>query len=85
MPDLRSPERAELDQEKLSPLLKLRCRDSLADALADLGPADQIGRVFADFQKYLYAYEMGTGDRDPGPGTRDQGPEVRAGGHRRRG
>jgi type I restriction enzyme R subunit len=45
----------ELDQEKLSPLLKLRYRDSLADALADLGPAEQIGRVFADFQKYLYA------------------------------
>lgn len=45
----------ELDQEKLSPLLKLRYRDSLADALADLGPADQIGRVFADFQQYLYA------------------------------
>jgi type I restriction enzyme R subunit len=45
----------ELDREKLSPLLRLRYHDSLSDALADLGPADQIGHAFADFQKYLYA------------------------------
>jgi type I restriction enzyme R subunit len=25
-----------------------------ADALADLGQAEEIGRVFAGFQKYLY-------------------------------
>jgi len=28
--------------------------DSLADAVADLGQPDAIGRVFAGFQKYLY-------------------------------
>ena len=47
----------ELDQEKLTPLLKLRYRDSIADALADLGKAADIGRVFAGFQKYLYQPE----------------------------
>ncbi|HEY1175106.1 MAG TPA: type I restriction-modification enzyme R subunit C-terminal domain-containing protein, partial [Phytomonospora sp.] len=44
----------ELDQEKLTPLLRLRYHDSIADAVADLGRPDEIGRVFASFQKYLY-------------------------------
>jgi len=44
----------ELDQEKLTPLLRLRYHDSIADAVADLGKPDEIGRIFADFQKYLY-------------------------------
>ena len=44
----------ELDQEKLTPLLRLKYHDSIADALADLGKPDEIGRVFAGFQKYLY-------------------------------
>ena len=44
----------ELAKDKLSPLLKLKYRDALADAIADLGPAEQIGEVFADFQQYLY-------------------------------
>jgi type I restriction enzyme R subunit len=44
----------ELDQEKLTPLLKLKYRDSIADALADLGRPDEIGRAFAGFQRYLY-------------------------------
>jgi type I restriction enzyme R subunit len=44
----------ELDQEKLAPLLKLRYRDSISDAIADLGDAALIGRIFAGFQKYLY-------------------------------
>ena len=44
----------ELDQEKLAPLLKLRYHDSIADAIADLGDAKLIGRIFAGFQKYLY-------------------------------
>jgi len=44
----------ELDQAKLTPLLKLKYHDSLADAVADLGKAEEIGHVFAGFQKYLY-------------------------------
>src|SRR3979490_260483 len=44
----------ELDQEKLPPLLRLKYHDSIADALADLGKPEEIGTVFAGFQKYLY-------------------------------
>ena len=44
----------ELDQEKLTPLLRLRYQNSIADAIADLGEAEEIGRVFSGFQKYLY-------------------------------
>jgi len=44
----------ELDQEKLTPLLRLKYRDSLADAIADLGKPEEIGQAFAGFQKYLY-------------------------------
>jgi type I restriction enzyme R subunit len=44
----------ELDQEKLTPLLRLKYHDSIADAMADLGKPEEIGRVFAGFQKYLY-------------------------------
>ena len=44
----------ELDQEKLTPLLRLKYRDSIADAVADLGKPEEIGRVFTGFQKYLY-------------------------------
>ena len=44
----------ELDQEKLSPLLKLKYHDSIPDAVADLGKPDEIGRVFVGFQKFLY-------------------------------
>jgi len=44
----------ELDQDKLTPLLRLRYHNSLADALADLGPPEEIGQVFAGFQKCLY-------------------------------
>ena len=43
----------ELDQDKLTPLLRLKYHYSIADAVADLGKPDEIGRVFADFQKYL--------------------------------
>ena len=45
----------ELDQDKLTPLLRLKYHDSIADAVADLGKPDEIGKVFAGFQKYLYA------------------------------
>lgn len=44
----------ELDQEKLNPLLRLKYHNSLADAIENLGRADEIGRTFAGFQKYLY-------------------------------
>jgi type I restriction enzyme R subunit len=44
----------ELDQDKLTPLLRLKYHNSIADAVADLGKPDEIGKVFAGFQKYLY-------------------------------
>ncbi|MCM8597572.1 MAG: DEAD/DEAH box helicase family protein [Candidatus Accumulibacter sp.] len=44
----------ELDQEKLSPLLKLRYNNAIADAFADLGKPEQIRKVFLGFQKHLY-------------------------------
>jgi type I restriction enzyme, R subunit len=34
--------------------LRLKYHNSIADAVADLGRPDEIGRIFADFQKYLY-------------------------------
>ena len=44
----------ELDQDKLSPLLKLKYNNAIADAVADLGRPEEIGAVFSGFQKYLY-------------------------------
>jgi type I restriction enzyme R subunit len=44
----------ELDQNKLKPLLLLKYDNSMYDAVADLGKPEDIGRVFAGFQKYLY-------------------------------
>jgi type I restriction enzyme R subunit len=44
----------ELDQEKLTPLLRLRYHDSIADAVSDLGPPEEIGAIFAGFQQSLY-------------------------------
>jgi type I restriction enzyme R subunit len=45
----------ELDQAKLTPLLKLKYHDSIPDAVADLGQTPvEIGKAFAGFQKYLY-------------------------------
>jgi type I restriction enzyme R subunit len=44
----------ELDQEKLTPLLRLKYHDSLADAVADLGQPAEIGKAFTSFQKSLY-------------------------------
>ena len=37
-----------------NPLLRLKYHNSIADAVADLGRPDEIGKVFAGFQKYLY-------------------------------
>ncbi len=44
----------ELALDKLTPLLRLKYANSIADAIADLGPPQQINTVFAGFQKYLY-------------------------------
>lgn len=44
----------QLDQEKLSPLLKLKYRNALADAFAELGKPEQVRTVFLGFQRHLY-------------------------------
>ena len=44
----------ELDQEKLTPLLRLKYHNSIADAVSDLGRPEDIGKMFGGFQKYLY-------------------------------
>lgn len=43
----------ELEQEKLRPLLELRY-GALRDALNELGEAEDVGRMFSGFQKFLY-------------------------------
>lgn len=45
----------ELAPEKLTPLLRLRYHNALADAAADLGPPEQIRNTFVGFQRLLYA------------------------------
>ncbi|HXS76640.1 MAG TPA: type I restriction-modification enzyme R subunit C-terminal domain-containing protein [Terracidiphilus sp.] len=44
----------ELDQEKLTPLLRLKYFNSISDAIKDLGMPEEISKVFVGFQKYLY-------------------------------
>jgi hypothetical protein len=44
----------ELDQEKLTRLLRMKCHDSIPDAVDDLGQPEEIRAAFAGFQKYLY-------------------------------
>jgi len=44
----------ELGQEKLAPLLRLRYQNSIADALDDLGGPEEVGQMFAGFQRYIY-------------------------------
>ncbi len=44
----------ELDQDKLTQLLRIKYHNSIADAVADLGQPDEISRVFVGFQQYLY-------------------------------
>ena len=56
----------ELDQDKLTPLLRLQYHDSIADAVADLGKPDEIGRVFSGLQKYLYEQAAAWAPRLPG-------------------
>ena len=51
----------ELAQDKLSPLLKLKYHNAIADAVADLGKPEEIGKVFSGFQKYLYQPQIQSG------------------------
>jgi hypothetical protein len=44
----------ELDGDKLAPLLKLRYKNAISDAAADLGDPGQIRGLFIGFQRYLY-------------------------------
>lgn len=44
----------ELDTEKLSPLLRLRYKNAISDALAELGQPDQVRSLFVGFQRHLY-------------------------------
>lgn len=44
----------ELAQDNLTPLLRLKYFNSLSDAILDLGVPEEIGRMFAGFQKFLY-------------------------------
>ena len=44
----------ELDGEKISPLLKIKYNNAIADAVADLGKPELIKNLFFGFQKYLY-------------------------------
>jgi type I restriction enzyme, R subunit len=44
----------ELDADKLTPLLRLKYNNAIADAVADLGGTAQIRTMFAGFQKHLY-------------------------------
>lgn len=41
------------EAKTLTPLLKLRYHDSIADAVADLGRPDGKSKVFSAFQRYL--------------------------------
>ena len=47
----------ELDQQKLTPLLRLKY-GAIQDAIADLGKPEEINGVFSGFQKHLYAAEV---------------------------
>jgi type I restriction enzyme, R subunit len=44
----------ELDGDKLAPLLRLKYKNAIADAAADLGKPEQIRSLFLGFQRYLY-------------------------------
>ena len=48
----------ELDQDKLTPLLRLKYHDSIADAVKELGKPDEIRAVFNEFQQYLYLQQQ---------------------------
>jgi hypothetical protein len=41
-------------RKAVTPLLRLKYNNAIADAVADLGKPEEIGKVFTGFQKYLY-------------------------------
>jgi type I restriction enzyme R subunit len=45
----------ELSTDKLAPLLNLKYKHSIRDAVADLGTPDSIAAVFSSFQRHLYS------------------------------
>jgi type I restriction enzyme R subunit len=51
---IRQGRRGGVGPGKLSPLLKLKYHNAIADAWADLGRPEEVGYMFAGFQKYLY-------------------------------
>lgn len=44
----------ELAMEKLTPLLRMKYHDAIADAVADLGPAKEIRSLSTGFLRFLY-------------------------------
>ena len=44
----------ELEVEKLSPLLKLKYKNAIADAFKELGKPHEVRRMFIEFQRHLY-------------------------------
>jgi type I restriction enzyme, R subunit len=44
----------ELDQSKLTPLLRLKYFNAIADAMTDLGGPEKTRMIFSAFQKFLY-------------------------------
>jgi type I restriction enzyme, R subunit len=71
-----------LGAEKLLPLLKLKYRNTLADAFAELGQPDPVRDVFVGFRRHLYGAHIG------GRGASAQAwparPRRRVGAHRHR-
>ncbi len=41
-----------------TPLLKLKYQNAIADAVADLGKPEEIGKAFVGFQKYLHRRQI---------------------------
>jgi type I restriction enzyme R subunit len=59
----------ELDLDKLTPLLRIRYHNSIADALADLGRTEEIRKVFSGFQRFLYQNPSAVWPLPPTPGV----------------
>ena len=60
----------ELAPEKLPPLLRLKYDNAIADAVADLGPPKEIGKLFVGFQQYLYPERVVSAPTAAGPTVR---------------